>query len=300
MKKLCMAAIMFMGMGGVVLGADFKWAGVRIPTKVSGVDGLNEKQLDKKIGSFILLDDAASYAKLIESVRGNFAGSKPWVTWAVGSLKGSPTLTEEQHEKYLAAMDAAGVEVYLEVWPSGKDAAGVETLMDEWLGKFKGHACVKGFGVDLEYYKPKVDDATAKRWEENVKSFGAGYRLFLKHWETDKMPATYRGDIIFIDMSSEAPMAELNDGFGKWAEHFAPAAVGFQIGYPADEDEMNGGMNGGWWTLKDPIKEWGEAILAKLPKDGKQEVGLLWVTGKSGKTFNSGWDLMKGMSVPGQ
>ena len=116
------------------------------------------------------------------------------------------------------------------------------------------------------------------------------------------MPKTYRGDPklgpIFISMSSEASIDALNWEFGEWAAHFAPATVAFQIGYPSDEDGMNGSKEKGWWLLKDPIKDWGDELRAMI-RTRDQKVGLLWVCAKSGKTYNAAWDLTKGAKVPG-
>lgn len=132
-----------------------------------------------------------------------------------------------------------------------------------------------------------------------MKSHNPAYRMFFKHWEANRMPPTYRGkgDIIFINMSSEATVEALNQEFAEWANQFAPNPVAFQIGYPSDEDGMDGDKDKGWFKLKDPIKDWGDALIAGI-KDEKQEVGLLWVTVKSGKTYNAKWDLTKGAKVP--
>jgi DNA-binding beta-propeller fold protein YncE len=85
----------------------------------------------------------------------------------------------------------------------------------------------------------------------------------------------------------------LNSGFVSWANHFTPAACAFQIGYPADEDGMNGSNTNGWWKLKDPIKDWSAMLLSKITNTN-QELGILWVCAKSGKTYNADWDLARG------
>ena len=302
LATLILASIFFVAAASA---ADtYTWTGMRNPCKRSAEDGLNEKQLAKKIGTFITLADKHEWAQTIFNVNNRFPGSRPWVTWAVGDLKGATPLTLAQHEEYLAHMDSLGVDVFLEVWPSGKD---VVELIDTHLGRFKHHACVRGFGVDLEYHKTKPDDAIARMWDQQVKSHGKDYRLFLKHWELSWMPATYRGrvgtgpqgkgDMIFINMSSEASVAALNKEFAEWADHFAPAAVAFQIGYPSDEDGMDGSKEKGWWRLRDPIKDWGDELRAMI-KTKDQEVGLLWVCAKSGKTYNANWDLTRGAQVP--
>jgi hypothetical protein len=264
--------------------ANYKWSGMRAPCKMSAEDGLNEKQLSKKIGSFIPLAGNDQWANAVFNVNNRFPGSRPWVTWAVGDLKGAHKLTDDEHEAYLAHMDLLGVDVFLEVWPSGKD---VPELIDTYLAKYKQHSSVAGFCIDLEFHK-KVDDETAKAWDDKIKSHNKNYRLMLKHWEASFMPKTYRG---------EASIEALNKEFAEWASHFAPAAVAFQIGYPTEEDGMDGKAVTGWWKMNDPIKEWGDALLAGI-KTENQEIGLLWTTVKSGKTYNVKFDLTKGAKLP--
>src|SRR5687767_6967318 len=98
---------------------QFTWTGMRNPCKRSAEDGLNEKQLGKKIGSFVTLASKGEWAQAIFNVNNRFPGSRPWVTWGVGELKGATPLTDAQHEEYLDHMDALGVDVFLELWPSG-------------------------------------------------------------------------------------------------------------------------------------------------------------------------------------
>ena len=282
------------------LAATYKWTGMRAPCKVSAEDGLNEKQLGRKIGKFLTLGNKDEWGHVIFNVNNRFPGSRPWVTWAVGELKDADQLPDDVHEAYLTHMDLLGVDVYLEVWPSGKD---VLQLIDTCLSKYKHHPSVAGFGVDLEFHRARVDDATAKAWDERIKGHGANYRLFLKHWDVRHMPPNYRGAAggragpIFINMSSEASIEALNKEFAEWAGHFAPAAVAFQIGYPTEEDGMDGKGTSGWWRMEDPIKEWGESLLAGI-KTTNQEIGLLWCCAKSGKTYNAKWDLTKRAKLP--
>jgi hypothetical protein len=272
---------------------SFTWVGVRSPVKFSAEDSVTK--LSVKIGKFVALPNEKEWEHVIANVHGKFPNARPWVTLAVGELP-EPSATApspEAHAAFIQQMEKLGVDVYLEVWPKKADVA---VLIDTWLGRFKRYKNVRGFGVDLEFYKPAVDDATAKAWDEKIKSYGADYRLFLKHWLIKQMPPTYRGkgDIIFICTGSEGPLPELNDTFSEWAAHFSPSACAFQIGYPADEDGMDGKNDKGWWALKDPIKNWGDTLLARTKANNpKQQLGLLWVCVKSGKTYNVGWDLTK-------
>lgn len=286
--------------------ATFKWAGAWQPTRKSAGDGITK--LDTKIGTFITLPDAASLANVIFNVQNKFPASTPWATWAVGDLsKATPSyagVPDATHEAWLTYMDRLGVQVFLEIFPfkanakKGITATDIPAQIDTWLNKFKHHSCVAGLGIELEYFG-KATDSAAAAWDVQVKSHKSAYRLFLRHYNPDYMPPTYRGkgDLIFINDASEGSIEELNKGFAGWANRFAPTACAFQLGYPADEDGMNGSADLGWWKLKDPVKDWGQSIL-RLIKDPKQELGYIWVTAQSGKTYHAKWDLTKGARLP--
>lgn len=272
--------------------ATFKWSGMRNPCKVSASDGVTN--LDVKIGQFMTLADD-EWAQAIFNVNNRFQGSTPWTTMAVGPVPDAVAPSIASQERLLERMDQLGVDVFLEIYPRKTDD--VAASIDSWLNRFKQHRCVKGLGVDLEYYK-RLDDASAQAWDEKIKTHNPAYRMFLKHWELGFMPPAYRGkgDLLFINTSSEAPVEALNTEFAQWAGHFAPSACAFQIGYPADEDGMDGKNSGGWWRLQDPIKVWGDSLLAKINRP-EQEIGLLWVCAKSGKSYNAHWDLKKGATL---
>ncbi len=296
MKTLFSSAILFWValMAGAAPATTFKWSGMRNPCKASAEDGVTD--LGTKIGKFILLQND-EWAHAVFNVNNRFQGSSPWATMAVGPVPEATTPPPEAQEEFLAYMDELGVHIFLEIYP--RKTSDVPVEIDAWLARFKRHKCVKGLGVDLEYYK-RVDDAAAQAWNEKIKLHNPDYRMFLKHWELSYMPPSYRGDIVFINTSSEASLEALNAEFAQWAAHFAPSACAFQIGYPADEDAMDGRNNGGWWRLQDPIKNWGDSLLARINSPA-QEIGLLWVCAKSGKSYNANWDLTQGatLTVPG-
>lgn len=229
------------------------------------------------------------WTKAIQTMSGYFEGALPSAVWIVGGFKRPkdchlyfpgdgkeyPNIefdTEDIHERYLSAFDKAGIKVFLQVEPAHAD---LPTLIDLVLGRYKHHECVIGFGVDVEWYKEadfperggKVDDATAKLWEDRVKSHNPAYRLFLKHWDELWMPEKYRGDIVFVDDSQifadfDSLVTEFASG---WAAHFYPQTVMFQIGYPSDKP---------WWKMLDtPPQTIGEAIRKRV----KQDCGIIWV-----------------------
>jgi len=278
--------------------AKYKWTGVWQFTRTSSGDGITN--LDIKIGKNVILPNVKEYANAIFNVNNQFPGSKPWSTLAVGNLERliptAQNMSDQQQVAYLNEMKRLGVAVFVEIFPF-KDED-VNVLIDEWLAKFKHYPNVIGLGVELEYYG-KATDALAKAWDTAIKKHNPKYRLFLRHYDPEYMPPTYRGkgDLIFVDHASEGDIKDLNQGFASWANRFAPTACAFHIGYPADEDDMQGNNSSGWWKLSNPIKEWGDGILP-LIKDTNQELGLIWITTKSGKTYNTSWDLTKGATLP--
>jgi hypothetical protein len=225
----------------------------------------------------------------IDTMRGDFPGATPCAIWIVGKFKRPTTCLlffpsggqahpniefegPDQNERFLSHFDKTGTKVFLQVEPA---QAEVPTLINLVLGRYGHHPCVIGFGVDVEWYREAdrpgwgipVDDETARQWEARVKAHNPSYRLFLKHWDPNWMPKTYRGDIIFIDDGQEVKnLDELLDAFqNRWADHFYPSPVFFQIGYNSDKP---------WWqNLDDPPRTIGRAIAQRV----KQSCGIIWV-----------------------
>ncbi len=218
-----------------------------------------------------------------------FEGSSPGAVWIVGELADrqgcrlffpsdgksydNVIFTQEDvHETYLTCFDQAGIKVFLQVEPGNAD---VDTLIDLVLNRYKHHPCVIGFGIDVEWHRESekrgwgipVKDNEAKAWEQRVRLHNSDYKLFLKHWDRNWMPPTYRGDIIFISDSQElASLDVMVDEFSNyWADYFKPNPVYFQIGYRSDRL---------WWKNFDtPAKKIGDAIIEKV----EQETGIFWV-----------------------
>src|SRR5687768_13870884 len=134
MRSLLVVSVMIALSSSLAQAEQYIWTGMRNPCKRSAEDGLSEKQLGKKIGTFVTLADKHEWAQAIFNVNNRFPGSRPWVTWGVGQLKDATPLTDEQHEEYLDHMDTLGVDVFLELWPSGTD---VNQLIDTHLARYK-------------------------------------------------------------------------------------------------------------------------------------------------------------------
>lgn len=233
--------------------------------------------------------EPAAWQKALDGMHGYFPGSTPCAIWIVGEFKRPRTChlffpsdgqsypfiefeEADKHESFLSAFDKTGTKVFLQVEPADADML---TLIDLVLGRYKHHPCVIGFGVDVEWHreadKPEwgvpVNDRTAQEWEARVKSHNPSYRLFLKHWDLNWMPKTYRGDIVFVDDGQGVKdLDALVDAFqSRWADYFKPNTVFFQVGYNSDKP---------WWQkLANPPETIGKAIAARV----KQNCGIIWV-----------------------
>jgi hypothetical protein len=176
----------------------------------------------------------------------------------------------DEFEPLLAAFDLNGIKAWVQVESSGCDMA---MLIDLVLRQYGAHPSVVGFGVDDEWYLNKqyqvgkpITDAEAQAWVSQVRAFKPGYKVFLKHWLESQMPPTYRDGLVFInDSQGFRSLSAMVADFAAWGQHFAPAPVGFQYGYPRDKK---------WWSrLSDPPGDIGRAILNHTPNT----TDLYWV-----------------------
>jgi hypothetical protein len=109
-------------------------------------------------------------------------------------------------------------------------------------------------------------DEEAAEWLRAIRKHNPDYRLFLKHWLTEKMPETLREGILFVnDSQGFESLYQMVADFSEWGKAFSPAPVAFQYGYSSDQK---------WWgNLADPPGDIGRAILAQTPN----AQGLYWV-----------------------
>lgn len=273
--------------------SNIKWGGVR-----SSPYGINP------------FPQPEEWAKAMKIMAEYFPGSTPLAVWGIGEINfdgtnsgmkmGFPNPSgkydddngrirfseEDEYERYFSYFDSEGIQVFLQVEPGFAD---IGLLIDATFKQYGHHSSVIGFGVDAEWYKskhdgdedtPQVTDKLASKWEEKVKSYNDSYRLFLKHYDTDKLPANYRGDIIFIDdtqgfSSYEEFLGEMTD----FAKHFEPNPVMYQIGYggkDAVKNEETGETDKYWWEkLHKPIPQTIGQELAQ--RCSNPDVGVIWV-----------------------
>lgn len=225
------------------------------------------------------------WAETGQQIAGKFDGAQPAALWIVSQIIGEgskfnfPGTTdqpniyfsmEDQNEEIFQRFDEIGMKVWLQVEPGNAD---VEQLIHIMLKRYSQHPCVIGVGVDVEWLNSiaepegrQVTDEEARLWLAAARSYNKDYRLFLKHWEAEKMPPTYREGILFVDDSQmfdslDAMVTE----FAAWGKTFEGYPVAFQYGYTDDQT---------WWgILDDPVKTIGERILSAAPNTE----GLFWV-----------------------
>ena len=225
------------------------------------------------------------WARVGREMAARFPGSTPTAVWIVSRVKGDgielnfpapagdPRIVGSEadgNEEALRLFDELAFRVWLQIEPG---FVPVDTLLTLVLDRYGRHRCVVGVGIDVEWYKSThpdegeaVSDAEAAAWLALARRYNPSFRLFLKHWLTEKMPPTVREGLLFIDDSQIFPSLDaMVEEFAGWAKTFAPAPVGFQVGYNPDRP---------WWgTFDDPPKVIGERILAVAPNTE----ALIWV-----------------------
>lgn len=269
------------------------------------------------------------WESVINDMKTYFPNSESTMVWIIGSLSGSGVNLEfarpswltdewlaeesyrsldnikfseptreghEPHETYFDAFDKLGVKVYLQVESGYSD---MRTLMDIIMKEYGHHECIAGFGVDVEWYWGVSEDAglpvtddLAELWDTHLKSIDKDYRMFLKHYNTNFLPATYRSDILFVNDSQS--FGSMNgDALGQYDENiddvlgfipefkcfadtFAPNDVIYQIGYKPDRMW--------YYTLNDSVIQ---SLGEKLAEVTDQNCGIAWVdfTLKDNLTF---------------
>jgi len=180
---------------------------------------------------------------------------------------------EKDHfEDYLKKFDELEIDVWLQVEPGHNNLVDLAKVL---LDKYGHHSCVKGFGIDVEwYYRSNIDYKGRKLTDKEimdvvdvVHSKNPNYTIFVKHWESEYMPPNYRDGLIFINDSERNENYEKKESiFVEWAKKYSNNPVMFQIGYPSDRDTM--------WK-NDPVG-FAKKIIQATSKYNNQ-IGIIWV-----------------------
>ena len=256
------------------------WAGLRSSPYGFLQDGTNK--------SFPAIRNFNTYASKMAD---NYPGSQGTFIWIVGVVQeetwscclnfpldneidkiiGS---VEDENEDLLNMADEKGYAVWLQVESGNADIFELEWLI---LNRYKNHPSVKGFGVDVEWYKPEgtkgygteITDDVAEKLNKIAKMVNPSYTVFLKHWDTHWMPPEYRSDLIFVtDSQGFRSIDSYKSAMKRWASSFSNNPVFLQIGYESDEEKV-------WGSLENPTKDLGTYISQDFIN--KNPIGIIWV-----------------------
>lgn len=177
---------------------------------------------------------------------------------------------KDKYENVLTKFDKMGYNVWLQVEPGNNDLV---TLAEIVFKQYGHHSCIKGFGIDLEWWYrrdhpdvgKKLSDSNAKKIVNYVRSINPEYTVFAKHWDDEFMPPTYRDGMIFINDSQDTSLDRFKKEFKAWAKKFSGNPVMFQIGYNEDRS---------LWK-NDPI-DYAKTLIKEITPYNKH-VGMFWV-----------------------
>ena len=265
-----------------------RWAGIRA----------SSYGLEESFGSYPGINSMTSFAEKMESC---YAGSNGTVILIVGVVSEDLTscfldfpIPEEIenvtcsnvdfYEDYLTALDKGGYSVWLQVEPGNADLV---KLANAVMNHYKHHSCVKGFGIDVEWYQPEgkngrgtpLDKGTAGKVLTAVRKYNKDYTVFVKHWIDDYLTEGEAvNGFIYIDDSqgfragkNSTALEKMCNDFSDWAETFAPCPVMFQIGYESDKNRV-------WGSMTNPAEEAGKAIIDECKNRGlTNDIGIIWV-----------------------
>ena len=282
-----------------------KWAGIRYSEYgIRRTFGKNNYPTPSKTASLInkmqgyYEDSTGAIILIVGLMHGDDSCSLTFPTSSGYKDKYVEDSDEDEYEELLTVLDSSGISVWLQVEPGNADLV---KLAKEVMTHYKHHPCVKGFGIDVEWYRPAGTDGYGTRLSSSladqvlaaVREVGEDYTVFVKHWDWKWLPEAKEGFIYvndsqnFLDLDEEITNDEINAlvntiaisdandaarmmrmDFSDWARHFAPCPVMFQIGYQKDKPI--------WKRLySNPAKELGDYILSGC--NSGNDVGIIWV-----------------------
>ncbi|MBO4404394.1 MAG: hypothetical protein J5780_03580 [Treponema sp.] len=266
--------------------SPIKWAGVRC-SDYGAEDSVGVPQSKgEKWGEFAL------------KVNNKFKNTTPVAIWIVSGFEDSkkthPTAhlnfnagsslpsyvkngSGDPNTSFLNYADKNGISVWLQVESGDADILKLAKIV---MDKYGSHKCVKGFGVDMEYYfshrssksnsdyyGQQMKDQTAKDLVKLVRNYGSNNTVFLKHWKPSIMPPSYRDGMIFvIDTQGKSSLSSYRQEVQDFAKAFKGNPVMFQIGYNDDKSI--------WGKLS--VKEFAEELTKGL-SSSSYNIGIVWV-----------------------
>jgi hypothetical protein len=164
-------------------------------------------------------------------------------------------------EVMLTAFDNAGLNIILGLEPGNAD---ISVLATKILGKYKNHSCVKGMGVDVEWYKYAGSGGSGKvalplsvatAFRDAIKAVNPAYKVLIKHFDSSMLPAGISGVTYLTDTCGFTSFNEAISAYVGWANDFAGSEIAYQFGY----DQMECGENPAWWLNLASKPGYGEA-----------------------------------------
>ncbi len=167
--------------------------------------------------------------------------------------------TQADPEVMLTAFDNAGLSIILGIEPGNAD---IYILADKILNKYKNHPCVKGFGLDNEWYKTESGNVTmtsaeAIKFRDTIKAVNSNYKVLLKHYNASRLPKDISGITYLTDTCGFTTFDEAISDYISWANSFSGSEIAYQFGY----DEMECGEDPNWWLNLAPRPGYGEAAV---------------------------------------
>lgn len=296
-KKKCLkkfivplAALIIAIIAGVITLLVFNLSGKTVlPPKTVPVAYAGVRCSTYGIEPFPTVEEWDKYAAHMQS---SFEGSSGSYIWIVGYVEGNGAKKQcvlnfpidkkieyvtdfpmDMNEDFLTMADEKGYSVWLQVEPGDAD---IVELAGAVMSHYKNHKCVKGFGIDVEWYHPggtdgygvPLTDEIAEQIDKKIKKVDRRFNYFVKHWDEEWLPPTYRSDMIFVnDSQGHKSLQSMKYEFDSWAEHFAPNTVMYQIGYQADKRI--------WSKFDKPEVQLGEYLSKDLADN--QNLGIIWV-----------------------
>jgi hypothetical protein len=180
----------------------------------------------------------------------------------LGTMKGVSYASDNPDpEIMLTAFDAAGLNVILGLEPGNADTAVLATKI---LGKYKNHPCIKGMGMDVEWYmyagsgdtgKVTLPLSVATAFKNAILAVNPNYKVVIKHFDASKLPKGMSGVTYLTDTCGFTKYSEAISTYVDWANSFPGSEVAYQLGY----DAMECGEDPNWWLNLAPKPGYGEA-----------------------------------------
>ncbi len=206
---------------------------------------------------------SGSSAEGVWIIGGVYEGGVCWLNFPSSTQYANMAFSStDENEAYLDYFDTHGIKVYLQV-ETGQ--ANVDQVIKLVLDRYKHHPCVIGVGIDVEWYMcesysggKQVSDADASRWVSLITSYNPSYTLALTHWQTNRMPPTYRKGLLFLyDGLGSGSLSVLTNSAMNWGKAFPNNPVGVYIGFNEDK---------AWWsTYSDPYYTITQNLFKNVP-----------------------------------